>query len=172
MTQAGVNLHQVPHYIHQGLPGTVATIMVSTFALAQVPAGLLWSTLTRYMPVRYVLALAGLAVAFGAIGTALSAQLVGGIMAASLLGGGVGGLHLLLRLVWAEYYGRQHLGSIQGVTLPVQIGGQALGPLIAGYVFDVTGSYHHAFVFFAILVTLGSLLVLTAVIPPRHQHQP
>jgi MFS transporter, OFA family, oxalate/formate antiporter len=171
MTQAGVNLHQVSHYIHEGLPGTVATIMVSTFALAQVPAGLLWSTLTRRMPVRYVLALAGLSVAFGAVGTALSSQLVGGIIAASLLGSGVGGLHLLLRLVWADYYGRQHLGSIQGFTLPVQIGGQAMGPIIAGFVFDATGSYHHAFVFFAILVTLGSLLVLTAVPPPRHQDQ-
>jgi MFS family permease len=83
----------------------------------------------------------------------------------------VGGLHLLLRLVWADYYGRQHLGSIQGFTLPVQIGGQAIGPIIAGFVFDVTGSYHHAFVFFAILVTLGSLLVLTAVPPPKRQEQ-
>jgi MFS transporter, OFA family, oxalate/formate antiporter len=80
MTQAGVNLHQVPHYIHQGLPGTVATIMVSTFALAQVPAGLLWSTLTQRIPVRYVLALAGLSVAFGAVGTALSSQVIGSII--------------------------------------------------------------------------------------------
>jgi MFS family permease len=167
MTQAGVSLHQVSHYISQGLPGPIATIMASTFALAQVPAGLLWSTLTRRLAVRYVLALAGLSVALGAAGTALSSTLVSSIIAATILGSGVGGLHLLLRLTWADYYGRQHLGTIQGITLPVQIGGQACGPIIAGFVFDATGGYHHAFVFFAGIVTLGSLLVLTAVPPHK-----
>jgi MFS family permease len=167
MTQAGVSLHQVSHYISQGLPGPVATIMASTFALAQVPAGLLWSALTRRLAVRYVLALAGLSVALGAAGTALSSTLASSIIAATILGSGVGGLHLLLRLTWADYYGRQHLGTIQGITLPVQIGGQACGPIIAGFVFDTTGGYHHAFVFFAGIVTLGSLLVLTAVPPSK-----
>jgi MFS family permease len=141
--------------------------MASTFALAQVPAGLLWSALTRRLAVRYVLALAGLSVALGAAGTALSSTLASSIIAATILGSGVGGLHLLLRLTWADYYGRQHLGTIQGITLPVQIGGQACGPIIAGFVFDTTGGYHHAFVFFAGIVTLGSLLVLTAVPPSK-----
>jgi MFS transporter, OFA family, oxalate/formate antiporter len=166
MTQAGVSLHQVSHYIQQGLPSTTATIMASAFAVAQVPAGLLWSTLTRHLSVRYVLALTGCAVALGAAGTAWSTTLLSGVIASSVLGSGVGGLHLLLRLAWADYYGRQHLGTIQGVTLPVQIGGQALGPVTAGFVFDVTGGYQLAFFSFACVVTLGSLLVLTAV-PPR-----
>jgi MFS family permease len=171
MTQAGVSLHQVSHYISQGLPGPLATLMASTFALAQVPTGLLWSALTRRLAVRYVLALAGVSVALGAAGTALSSTLAGGLIAATVLGSGVGGLHLLLRLIWADYYGRQHLGTIQGITLPVQIGGQACGPIIAGFVFDATGGYHHAFVFFAGIVTLGSLLVLTAV-PPHKSEAP
>jgi sugar phosphate permease len=171
MTQAGVSLHQVSHYIHQGLSGPVATIMASIFALAHVPAGLLWSALTRRIPVRKVLALAGLAVALGATGTALATTLASGIIAASILGSGVGGLHLLLRLVWADYYGRQHLGTIQGMTLPVQLGGQAVGPVAAGLVFDATGGYYHAFVCFAAVVFLGSLLVLTAV-PPHQAEAP
>jgi cyanate permease len=47
----------------------------------------------------------------------------------------------------------------------VQIGGQAVGPITAGFVFDATGSYQMVFLFFAGVVALGSLLVLTA-IPP------
>jgi sugar phosphate permease len=77
----------------------------------------------------------------------------------------VSGLHFLLRLAWADYYGRQYLGTIRGVTLPIQIGGQALGPVIAGKVFDIMGEYYNAFVFFAAAVALASLLVLTAVPP-------
>jgi OFA family oxalate/formate antiporter-like MFS transporter len=165
MAQAGVSLHQVGHYIRQGLSGPSAAIMASVFALAQVPGGLLWSAITRHMPVRFVLAIAGICVALGAMGTALSGTLAWGILSATVIGSGVGGLHLLLRLAWADYYGRQHLGTIRGITLPVQIGGQAVGPVTAGFVFDATGSYHAVFLLFAGVVALGSLLVLTA-IPP------
>jgi MFS family permease len=165
MVQAGVSLHQVSHYIHQGLTPPSAALMASVFALAQVPAGVLWSMLQRNLPVRVLLALSGLSVACGAYGTALSATLLSGLITASILGVGVGGLHFLLRLAWADYYGRQHLGTIRGVTLPVQIGGQALGPVTAGMAFDVTGGYYGAFVFFASTVTLASLLVLAAVPP-------
>jgi MFS transporter, OFA family, oxalate/formate antiporter len=171
MVQAGVSLHQVGHYIRQGLPGPSAAIMASVFALAQVPGGLLWSVITRRIPVRFVLAIAGICVALGAMGTALSGTLAWGILSAGVIGGGVGGLHLLLRLAWADYYGRQHLGTIRGITLPVQIGGQAVGPVTAGFVFDATGSYHAVFLLFAGVVALGSLLVLTA-IPPGSADSP
>jgi OFA family oxalate/formate antiporter-like MFS transporter len=171
MVQAGVSLHQVGHYIRQGLPGPSAAIMASVFALAQVPGGLLWSAITRRIPVRFVLAISGLCVALGAMGTALSSTLAWGILSAGVIGGGIGGLHLLLRLAWADYYGRQHLGTIRGITLPVQIGGQAVGPVTAGLVFDATGSYDMVFLFFASVVALGSLLVLTA-IPPGSADRP
>jgi MFS family permease len=166
MAQAGVSLHQVSHYVHQGLTRPAAAVMASIFAIAQVPTGLLWSTLTRRFPIHYVLALAGLAVAVGAVGTAGSSTLTGGSVASAILGSGVGGLHMLLRLAWAEYYGRHHLGTIQGVTLPVQLVGQALGPVTAGFAFDLTGAYYQVFLGFAGIVLLGSACVLTAT-PPR-----
>jgi sugar phosphate permease len=165
MAQAGVSLHHVSHYINHGVPGPAAAIMASVFAFAQVPTGLMWSGLTRNMPVRGALALAGLFVALGAAGTAFSASVWNGVISASFLGTGVGGLHLLLRLAWADYYGRHHLGAIRGMTLPIQIGGQAIGPVTAGAVYDYTGTYLPAFVFFAGAVAIGSLLVLAAVPP-------
>jgi hypothetical protein len=53
----------------------------------------------------------------------------------------------------------------------MQIGGQALGPITAGIIFDVTDGYAIAFVGFACVVVLGSLLVLAAV-PPRQLSTP
>ena len=168
MVQAGVSLHQAPHYLGQGLTGTAAAITVSVFALSQVPAGLLWSGLAQRMPVRFLLAVSGLAVGAGAIATMASESLASGVASAATLGVGVGGLHVLLRLAWADYYGRQHLGSIRGVTLPVQITGQALGPIISGFMYDVTDSYRIAFIIFAISASLVALLVLNAT-PPGQQ---
>jgi sugar phosphate permease len=172
MAQAGVSLHHVSHYIHIGIPGPSAAIMASVFAFAQVPAGFLWSGITRDIPIRVALALAGLFVAMGAAGTAFSTSIWNGVISAGFLGTGVGGLHLLLRLAWAEYYGRHHLGAIRGVTLPVQIGGQAVGPILAGAVFDYTDSYIGAFLFFAAVVSIGSSLILIAVPPTAESRTP
>ncbi len=130
--------------------------------------GLLWSGLTTKVPIRVLLALSALCLSIGAAGIEASSTLAWGLPAAAILGVGVGGLHLLLRLAWAEYYGREHLGSITGLTLPVQVGGQALGPVIAGFMFDATQSYQLPFRIFAVAVFFAGLLVLTAT-PPKPQ---
>ena len=77
----------------------------------------------------------------------------------------MGGFHLLLRLIYADYYGRAHLGSIRGLTIGAQIGGQVLGPVIAGVMFDVTKSYWPPFLGFAVAVSLAGLVVLAATPP-------
>ncbi|MCH7735787.1 MAG: MFS transporter [Chloroflexi bacterium] len=165
VVQSGVSLHQVPHYIDQGVPTHLAVLTASTFAFGQVPGGLFWSVLARRVPLRVLLSAAAVTMSVGAIGTGFSTSLSLGIPMAFLLGAGVGGIHLLLRLTWADYYGRLHLGTIRGLTLPAQIGGQALGPIIAGFMFDSTGGYETPFTIFGILVAFAAVIVLTATPP-------
>ena len=167
MAQGGVVLHQVPHYINQGLSASSAALMASAFALSQVLGGFLWYKTARRAPARLLLALAGLCVALGAMGTGSSGTMGWGLTSAMALGAGIGGLHLLLRLVWADYYGRRYLGSILGLTLPVQIGGQAIGPIVSGFMFDATGTYVPAFFIFGVGVALAAMLVLAAVPPEK-----
>ena len=166
MVQAGVSLHQVSHFTDKGLEGGAAALSAGVFAFCQVLGGLAWSGLTARIPIRFLLGASAGCLAVGAFGIEASSSLAGGLPAAAILGVGVGGLHLLLRLAWAEYYGRRHLGSITGLTLPVQVGGQALGPVLAGFMYDAFGSYQLPFRIFALAVTLAGLLVLTAA-PPR-----
>ena len=166
LVQGGVSVHQAAHFIDQGVPGSSAASIVSIFALSQVAGGLVWSNLAAKIPVRFLLASSGMAVALGAIFTGFSGTLVWGLCSAAMLGGGIGGIHLLLRLVWADFYGRSSLGSIRGVTLPVQIGGQLTGPLVAGFMFDATGTYRTAFLLVAATAALASVMVLAAT-PPK-----
>jgi MFS family permease len=166
VVQAGVSLHQVPHFINQGLPGPAAALTASTFALAQTIGGVIWATLTRRFTLRFLLCMAGFSAAAGATGIGASSTLIGGVPASLALGIGVGGLHLLLRLTYADYYGRQYLGSIRGLTIGAQIGGQVIGPVVAGFMFDAAGTYQPTFLVFAIALSLAAVLVLGA-IPPR-----
>jgi len=69
-------------------------------------------------------------------------------------------------VAYADYFGRGHYGAIRGAALPVQVAGQAMGPLMAGLLFDVSGSYRPAMATFAALAVLSAVIALAAR-PPR-----
>ena len=167
MVQAGVTLHQVPHFIQQGMGAGAAALTAATFAISQTLGGIIWGSLVRRVPLRFLLSLAGFTGAAGTIGIVASASLGRGALAALALGIAVGGYHLLLRLAYAEYFGRASLGRIRGLTIGAQIGGQVVGPIMAGVLFDLTNSYWPPFLGFAGAVTAAGLLVILAVPPVR-----
>ena len=169
MAQAGVSLHQTAHYVDAGVPQGQAALVATAFALGQIPGGIVWSAVGRRLPVRMMMAVSALWVTGGVFGIGFTSALGWGIFFGFLFGAGVGGLHTLLRLAWADYYGRLHLGAIRGLTLPAQIGGQAIGPVVSGFMFDASGGYRGPFVIFGAAAGLSALLVLTAVPPPRRE---
>ena len=169
MAQAGVSLHQTAHYVDAGVSHGQAALVATAFALGQIPGGMVWSLVGRRMPVRVTLAISAVWLSGGVFGIGFTHQLAWGIAFGFLFGAGVGGLHTLLRLAWADYYGRVHLGAIRGLTLPAQIGGQAIGPVVSGFMFDASGGYLVPFVIFGSAVALSALLVLAAVPPTRRR---
>ena len=171
IVQAGVSLHQVPHFVDQGIPAYVAVWTASTFAISQVPASIFWSAVSQRTAARFVMLGSGLVVASGSIITAFASDIAMGVLGAFVLGFGVGGLHIIGRLVWADYFGRLHLGAIRAWGLAAQVGGQALGPIAAGMAVDQVGSYQGAFLAFGINLAVFSLLMLTATRPGREAAQ-
>ena len=167
--QAGVSLHQTAHYVDAGVPQGLAALVATAFALGQIPGGVVWAAVGRRMPVRLMLTVSAAWVTGGVLGIGFTDTLGWGIFYGFLFGAGVGGMHTLLRLAWADYYGRVHLGAIRGLTLPAQIGGQAIGPVVSGFMFDATGGYRGPFVILGAAVALAALLVLAAVPPPRKE---
>ena len=167
MVQAGVSLHQVPHYINQGLPGPSAALTASIFAFSQIFGSIFWAALGRRIQVRFLLAAAAFVLGAATLATSASVSLPAALTSAAAVGVGVGGLHLLVRLAWADYYGREHLGAIRGYALSAQIGGQALGPVMSGFMFDATGSYQLPLMVFTAAASLAGLLVLFAT-PPKN----
>ena len=69
---------------------------------------------------------------------------------------------MVATILLAEYYGRRYLGSIYGLNRAVRAGGFALGPLISGVVFDLSGTYTGAFISFIFLAIGGAVLVAVA----------
>ena len=70
-----------------------------------------------------------------------------------------GSLTVLGPLIWARYFGRRHLGSIQGLMGPIGLVPGLLGPMFAAFVYDATGSYEFAFGCFVCLFAIGALMM-------------
>ena len=47
----------------------------------------------------------------------------------------------LQNFIWADYFGREHVGAIRGFSMPINLILGAAGAPIAGYVYDETGTY-------------------------------
>jgi len=68
------------------------------------------------------------------------------MMLVALLNGlALGGNFVMRPLIVANYFGRDHLGAINGIMRPLQIAGAAGGPLAVALLFDLTDNWHLAF---------------------------
>ncbi len=77
---------------------------------------------------------------------------------------------VVIPLVIAQRFGSAHLGRVYGLLLLALVPGGILGPLIAGRVFDATGSYAPVFAAFAV-GNVTAVLAL-ACIRRRPEHAP
>lgn len=159
---AGVGLHLVPYLVEQGVGSTAAVGAVSITFLASAAGTIWWGVLAERYPVRVLLTIVNVlgAVAFVVLLTADS--LMDAYVFALLRGFTEGGLRTLTTLLLADYYGRESLGSLYGLTRSVQVAGFALGPLTAGAVYDSTQSYTGAFSAFLVLAIIGAILIAGA----------
>jgi MFS transporter, OFA family, oxalate/formate antiporter len=79
-----------------------------------------------------------------------------------------GGLAALQEPIRADYFGTKAFATIQGMSRSVTTAGTFLGPIIAGFFYDLTKSYAVAFAIFAV-VSLGSAFCMFLAKPPARE---
>jgi MFS family permease len=76
-----------------------------------------------------------------------------------------GGLASLQEPIRADYFGTRYFASIHGMSRSVTTAGTFMGPILAGFFYDLTKSYIIPFTFFA-AVSLLSMLCMFMAKPP------
>jgi sugar phosphate permease len=165
--QAGISLHQAPHLIQRGIDPTIAATIVGAFALTAAASSLVFGWIGGRWPVRFGLSLAAGVTTVGAVLMLDVADATGGYLAALLFGCGIGGVLTLVPVAFAEYFGRLSYGTVRGIALPVQVVGQAAGPILAGVLYDLGGSYATSLSTFAVLAAGAAILALFMRPPSR-----
>lgn len=90
------------------------------------------------------------------------------ILLASVLHGLAWGMRgPLMAALRADYFGRKAFGRIMGMSDPIIIVGATLGPILAGYSFDATGSYRAGFLFLGAMALVGSACFAFAAKPVK-----
>ncbi len=164
--QSGTNLHQGAYFVDQGLSKATADIAIILSAVGAAFGALAWGWMSEKIPVRFVFAGVALLMAvsialFARVDTAAEAYGY-----AFLFGAAVGGIIVVPPIAYADYFGRQSLGAIRGVTEPFVALGQAIGSVLSGAVYDITGTYQSAFLAYAALGAAVILLLFLAK-PPQ-----
>lgn len=72
----------------------------------------------------------------------------------------------LMQAMRADYFGSASFGQIMGISSLIIMLGQIGGPLLAGWLDDVTGSYRIGFIVVAVMASLGMVFFALAT-PPR-----
>ncbi|MDP2327894.1 MAG: MFS transporter, partial [Dehalococcoidia bacterium] len=162
--------HAVPFLTDYGFPRTEAALFFSLQGAAALLSKFVWGWSMQHFPPR--LLAAG---SFVCAGTGAVLMVVAGqegarplmMLAFVLFGAGIGGQIPLNEFIWANFFGRRHLGSVRAAAMPVTILFSAGGPYFASVYYDVLGSYDGAILTFGGLWAVAALLVLIAR-PPRH----
>lgn len=169
LTIASVVVHQVPFLVSIGLPQEVGASVLGAVAVLSVLGRLGFGWLGDLIPKRYAMAAALFLLALGSFILANATQLWQVLLFLATYPLGYGGGATLMFAIRGEYFGRTHFGTISGLMDMFQMIAVVAGPVFAGWMFDISGSYRVAFLLFATAAFLGLLIMLFLRRPERSQ---
>lgn len=169
-----LHVHQVAYLVDHGIAALTAAAVVGVVGAASVAGKTGGGWLSDRME-REVVYIAGIAILVASV-VALqvagnTASTAGAYVYAVMLGVGYSATAAIVPAMMSDWFQGRHFGSILGIGLFGSASGSALGPWMAGRLFDVTGTYRLPFLIAAISGCLAGLAVLLArVLRRRRAH--
>jgi MFS family permease len=163
-----VNVHAITH-LKEGLgyPVATAALFIMLMTLGQI-GGIAIGALTGDRFDKRLICAACMVMHMAGLLFLTYATNVAMIVAFAVLHGVAWGLRgPFMQAIRADYFGVSAIGMILGLSFMVIVVGQIGGPMIAGFLADVTGNYRTGFTVLALFAGLGSAFFLLAKKPPR-----
>lgn len=160
MAEGTILVHIVSHAIGLGIPAASAALIIPAIGVVSIPGRILLGMAGDRVGNKraYVVGFAFMAVSMSLLLVAKELWLL--FLFAVIFGFGYGGISVLVSPIVADLFGLRSHGVIFGVVIMFGgTAGMAIGPFLSGYIFDVTGSYHTAFLMYAIISVVGLILI-------------
>lgn len=169
-TGLGVVVHLIALADEYGFSSTAAAAALAMFgvgaAIIKTPLGIIMDRFgPRHIGVfSFLLGAVGLVLLIPAAASGIVILL---FLTTLLIGIGMGVSVPLQEMFMASYYGRLHLGSVRAAAAPLTVILGAFGPLIAGIVYDSTGSYSAVFPVAGALMLIGAIFIALSRAPKK-----
>jgi len=164
-----MSIHCIPFLTDMGIDPIKAAAMMSVWITASLPTRFIGGFIADRLRINHLRFLTASAYFVQAIGVAvfLRYQSIAIIYVWFILYGfGQGLVTSVNPLIRGRYFGRKAFGSIAGISSMIMAPIGVAGPIYAGWIYDSTGSYINAFLQFAIMLGVATVLALF-VLPPR-----
>ena len=158
-----VALHRIAAFMDRGLDPTLISFATAFDAVCAGVATFLFGMSVSRIPSRFLGASGFSMLAVASVLTVYANNLPIMFLSMAIFGLGIGGMMFLNNFIWAEYFGRENVGSIRGLVNPINLVVGGLGAPAAGYVRDITGSYDPAW--WAGIGLMAFAAVLTVLTP-------
>ena len=152
----GLNTHRAALLTDRGLTPVSAAAVLSVAGLATLGSKLFTGYLLDVFPAHRAAAILLFCTAIGLVFVLTGGSLVMTYASAVLVGVGMGAESDAVPYLLARYFGLDRFSELYGYTWTVYAIAGGLGPLLAGAVFDHTGSYRSALLLFPGLVLAAS----------------
>ncbi|MEM9628523.1 MAG: MFS transporter [Pseudomonadota bacterium] len=152
--------YQVSIFRTQGLPEQVAARVFPISAIAMVCFMPIFGRLLDRLPTKPLFAAGVLLMSASMVALVFVQDLTTAVIYAVIFGMNNAAVHALIGYVWPHFFGRKHLGSIQGTAATIMVVGASIGPLPFGIAYDATGSYQATLLALALLPVLCAIAVL------------
>ena len=165
MLVTALHFFQVTIFTSNGLDSSLAARVFSVSALAMLVAMPVVGRLLDRLQTRYMFA-AGLVVTAGSLlAASLVESMTTAVLYAILFGVNNAVTMTYFGYMWPRFFGRLHLGSIQGTGQMIGVVGASLGPLPLGIGVDLLGGFDQTLVALSLLPLLCAVPALFARAP-------
>ena len=160
-----VAVHRIAAFMDRGLDPTLVSLATAFDAVCAGVATFAFGMLVRWVSVRILGAVGFCLLGLASVMTIYADYTSLMFISMAVFGLGIGGMMFLQNFVWADYFGREYVGSIRGVVAPITLTVGGIGPPLAGYVRDWTGSYNSVWWGGVCLMFLAALVILATTAP-------
>ena len=167
-----VALHRIAAFMDRGLDPTLISFATAFDAVCAGVSTFAFGMLVRRIPVRFLGGLGFSMLAIASVMTVYATNLPIMFISMAIFGLGIGGMMFLQSFIWADYFGRESVGSIRGLVNPINLVVGGLGAPAAGYVRDITGSYDPAWWAGVGLMTFAAVLTVATPAPKKPDRVP
>ena len=167
-----VALHRIAAFMDRGLDPTLISFATAFDAVCAGASTFVFGMLVRRVPARFLGGLGFSMLATASVMTVYATNLPIMFISMAIFGLGIGGMMFLQSFIWADYFGRESVGSIRGLVNPINLAVGGLGAPAAGYVRDITGSYDPAWWAGVALMTFAAVLTVATPAPKKPDRVP